>query len=207
MPSLAPLLRAAAVERGVLDASERLDAAAAVRIVRDLPYERASDRRPETVIAEWRGTCSGKHYLLAKVLEELGAEVIVIHATHHFTPENSPWLPPDLLAEAARGPVPDVHTFLRVLLDAFRGDWSTVDATWPAAAAALGMPVNEAFAPGVDQRIAADVEEILHVDAEDDPQEVKARLIAAFAGDETARRDAFIMRLSAWLGERLGADR
>ncbi len=203
MPHLTAQLRAAAIQRGVLDASATLNVAEAVRIMRDLPYARASDRRPETIIEEWRGTCSGKHYLLARVLEELGASVIVIHATHHFTPENSPWLPPDLLAEAARVPVPDVHTFLRVQLDAFRDEWFTVDVTWPLAAQALGMPVNEGFDHKADHRIAADVEEIVHVDEEDDPQAVKEALIQAFVDDQAARRDAFIERLSAWLGERL----
>ncbi|TAJ20257.1 MAG: hypothetical protein EPO65_04320 [Dehalococcoidia bacterium] len=170
--------------------------------MRDLPYQRASDRRPETVIEEWRGTCSGKHYLLGAVLEELGASVIIIHATHHFTPENSPWLPPDLLDEARKAPVPDVHTFLRVQLDAFRDEWFTVDVTWPLAAKALGMPVNEGFDHHSDHRIAADVEEIVHVDEDDDPQAVKEALITAFV-DDPAARDAFIERLSAWLGERL----
>jgi hypothetical protein len=203
MPGLASQLRAAAIERGVLGASESFSVAEAVRVVRDLPYERASDRRPETVIEEWRGTCSGKHYLLAQVLRELGASVIVIHAMHHFTPENSPWLPPDLLDEARRQPVPDVHTFLRVQLDAFRDEWFTVDVTWPLAAKALGMPVNEGFRHGDDHRIAADVEEIVHVDEEDDPQVVKDALIAAFVDDQSARRDAFIERLSEWLKGRL----
>ena len=203
MPHLAAQLRAAAIQRGVLDAAASLSVAEAVRIVRDLPYARASDRRPETVIEEWRGTCSGKHYLLAQVLEELGAAVMVIHATHHFTPENSPWLPPDLLAEAARVPVPDVHSFLRVQLNAFRDEWFTVDVTWPLGAQALGMPVNEGFDHRTDHRIAADVEEIVHVDEDDDPQAVKEALVEAFVGDEAARRDAFIERLSAWLGERL----
>ena len=26
-----------------------------------MPYQRASSRRPESIIEEWRGTCSGKH--------------------------------------------------------------------------------------------------------------------------------------------------
>lgn len=203
MPHLAAQLRAAAIQRGVLDPSASLSVSEAVRIVRDLPYERASDRRPETVIEEWRGTCSGKHYLLAQVLEELGASVMVIHATHHFTRENSPWLPADLLAEVAKAPVPDVHTFLRVQLDAFRDEWFTVDVTWPIGAQALGMPVNEGFRHGDDHKIAADVEEIVHVDEDDDPQEVKERLIEGHVGAEAARRDAFIERLSAWLRERL----
>lgn len=203
MPHLAAQLRAAAIQRGVLDASASLSVGEAVRIVRDLPYRRASDRRPETVIEEWRGTCSGKHYLLAQVLEELGAGVMIIHATHHFTEENSPWLPPDLLDEVRRAPVPDIHTFLRVQLDAFLDEWFTVDATWPLAAKDLGMPVNEGFHHGDDHKIAADVEEIIHVDEDDDPQTVKEALIAAFVGDEGPRRDAFIERLSTWLGERL----
>lgn len=203
MPHLAAQLRAAAIQRGVLDALAAFSIPEAVRIVRDMPYARASDRQPETVIEEWRGTCSGKHYLLARVLEELGAGVIIIHAPHHFTPENSPWLPPDLLEEARRAPVPDVHTFLRVQLDAFSGEWFTVDITWPAGAKGLGMPVNEGFRHGDDHRIAADVEEIIHVDEDDDPQEVKERLIEMHAGAQAPRRDAFIERLSAWLGERL----
>lgn len=203
MPHLAAQLRAAAIQRGVLDASVNLSVGEAVRIVRDLPYRRATDRRPETVIKEWCGTCSGKHYLLAQVLEELGAGVMIIHATFHFTEENSPWLPPDLLDEVRRAPVPAIHTFLRVQLDAFRDEWFTVDATWPLAAQDLGMPVNEGFRHGDDHRIAADVEEIIHVDEDDDPQAVKEALSAAFVGDEGPRQDAFIERLSAWLDERL----
>ena len=88
-------------------------------------------------------------------------------------------------------------------LDAFRDEWFTVDVTWPLGAQALGMPVNEGFRHGDDHRIAADVEEIIHVDEDDDPQEVKQALIEAYVGDQAARRDAFIERLSAWLGERL----
>ena len=118
--------------RGALGADEAVTLASAFRIVRDLPYERASDRAPETVLREWRGTCSGKHYLLAAILEALGTETAVILATHHFTAENSPWLPPALLDEVRAGEgVPDVHTFLRVRHDPVADDWRTVDGRSP----------------------------------------------------------------------------
>jgi hypothetical protein len=188
--------------RGVLGADEALTIAGAFRIVRDLPYQRASDRAPETVLREWRGTCSGKHYLLAAILDALGTETAVILATHHFTPENSPWLPPALLAEASKGDgVPDVHTFLRLRHDPVADEWMTVDATWPLAAAALGLPVNAMFQPGTDQRVAADMEEIIHVPEDEDPQAVKEIVLANHVGDEMPRRDRFIEALAAWLAE------
>ena len=187
--------------RGALAPDEAVTLASAFRVVRDLPYERASDRAPETVLREWRGTCSGKHYLLAAILEALGTETAVILATHHFTVENSPWLPPALLDEVRAAEVPDVHTFLRVRHDPVADDWMTVDATWPLAAQALGLPVNTSFRPGGDMRVAADIEEIIHVPEDEDPQDVKEIVLANHVGDELPRRDRFIEALAAWLRE------
>lgn len=202
--ALIPLFRDEARRRGLLGEDERVTAEVAFRLVRDMPYRRASDRQPETVLREWQGTCSGKHYLLGALLEELGYATITILVTHEFTAENSPWLPPHLLAQAGERPVPDVHTFLRVQHDRIADDWMTVDATWPAAAARLGMPANLEFVPGDDQQIACDAIEIFHVPEDEDAQALKERVIAYHAGDQAERRDAFIEALSAWLGETLG---
>jgi hypothetical protein len=120
-----------------------------------MPYARASDTRPETLIEEWRGTCSGKHLLLAALLQELGHDSMLITALHEFTPRNAPWLPPHLLAEVERAPVPDVHNFLMVDDDS---GWFAVDATWPLAARALGLPANQAWTPGRNMTVAADVD-------------------------------------------------
>src|SRR5687767_14673548 len=113
MPLLSAF-RSAAVARGLLDANSRIDPARAFALVREMPYERASDVRGETLVNEWRGTCSGKHLLLAQLLGELGHDSMFMTALHEFTPVNSPWLPPHLLAEVQRAPVADVHNFLMV---------------------------------------------------------------------------------------------
>jgi hypothetical protein len=203
MSLFVPLLREDAARRGLLDDGEQVTAASAFRLIRDMPYHRASDRRPETVIREWRGTCSGKHHTLKALFEELGHAATLIAVTHEFTPDNSPWLPPHLMTEVRLAPLPDVHNFLRVQHDRVADEWMTVDATWPSAARRLGMPANLSFQPGVDHKIACDPIEIFHVPDDEDPQTFKEHLIALHAGDQAARRDVFIAALSDWLAREL----
>jgi len=64
-------------------------------LVRDMPYQRTSTREPEAIIQEWRGTCSGKHYLLDQIFREEGLESRVIMCTHRFAEEATAALPPD----------------------------------------------------------------------------------------------------------------
>ena len=56
MPTLAELLEQEARKRGLLAPAETITAASAFALVRDMPYQRAGSRRPESIIAEWRGT-------------------------------------------------------------------------------------------------------------------------------------------------------
>ncbi len=56
---LLEILKSNAVERGLLGPNEQIDLEKAFLLVRDMPYIRASSRDPETIIQEWRGTCSG----------------------------------------------------------------------------------------------------------------------------------------------------
>lgn len=199
MPLLADF-RSAAVARGLLEGEARVDGALAFALVRDMPYERASDTRPETLVEEWRGTCSGKHLLLAQLLGELGHDSMLMTVLHEFTPRNSPWLPPHLLAEVERAPVPDVHNFLMV--ESVSG-WFAVDATWPLATRDLGLPVNEAWTAGRNMTIAADIDELYDVPDDADPMEFKQRVLADHAGalgsPERERRERFIEALAAWL--------
>jgi hypothetical protein len=204
MGNLIPLLREEATRRALLDEGEQIVPGVAYRLIRDMPYVRATDRQPETILREWRGTCSGKHYALKAILEELGLPVTLIAVTHEFTPDNSPWLPPHLMTEVRYAPVPDVHNFLRVQLEPPEGDWMTVDATWPSAARTVGLPVNIAFRPGQDQTIACEPIEVFHSPEDEDPQDFKERLIKMHAGEQAARRDAFIRALSDWLATNLG---
>lgn len=202
MPLL-PLLRTEATRRGLLAEGETLNLAMVYRLVRDMPYARASDRQAETVLREWRGTCSGKHYLLAELLDEIGLVAMVVLATHQFDAESAPWLPPHLLTEVNLAPVPDVHTFLRVEHDPIMHEWTTVDATWPAAARRLGLPANPAFEPGRDQVIACDPIEFFHVPDDMEPQELRQRILADHVGSDVARRDVFLQALSDWLAREL----
>ncbi len=203
--SLLAELRSAATERGLIEAGAVLDADAVFRLVRDMPYLRASDRLPRTTVAEWRGTCSGKHYLLRALLEELGIPVVLILAPHEFTPASAPWLPEPLLEECRSAPLPDVHNFLRAQLEPDL-DWQTIDATWPLAAGRLGLPTNEALRPGEEHTVAADPIEVHHVPSDVDAQALKQRIIEDVAKGQTQRRDRFIEQLSAWLVEALGED-
>jgi hypothetical protein len=202
--SLLADLRRAAAKRGLLEPTARLDADAVFRLVRDMPYRRASDRDAATTVAEWCGTCSGKHYLLRALFEELGLSVVLLVAPHEFTAESAPWLPEPLLEECREAPVPDVHNFLRVQLEPHL-DWQSVDATWPLAGRDIGLPANDALRPGEDHVLAADPIEVHHVPPEVDAQELKQRIIRDIAAGQEQRRDAFIERLAAWLGEAIDA--
>ena len=196
MTSLLSLLERESRQRGLLADGKSLSAERAFALVRDMPYRRASSRKPEAIVEEWRGTCSGKHYLLANIFQELGLESQVIMCTHRFTSENTGHFPPELRGLVAISPVPDVHTYLRV--NTAQG-WTVVDATWPSSAGPLGMTVNREFAPGRDMTIACDPIETLPVPEGMDPQEFKEQVIREFCGDSSGVRDEFIEGMGRWL--------
>ena len=198
MTSLLSLLEQESRERGFLSTDDSLTPEGAFALVRDMPYRRASSRKPQAIVEEWQGTCSGKHYLLADIFRELGLECRVIMCTHRFTRENTAHFPEELKRLLAAGPVPDVHTYLRV--NTGRG-WTVVDATWPDSAEPLGMTVNRDFVPGRDMTIACDSIETLPVPDGRDPQEFKEELIREFCGDSSGVRDEFIEGMGRWLGE------
>lgn len=197
MPLL-PTLKSAAVERGLIASSVALDAGAAFALVRDLPYRPASTPEPQTTIAEWGATHEGRHILLQALFAELGMPATIILAPHEFTEASAPWLPPALLDEIQRQPVADVHSFLRVQ-PAYEAEWMTVDATWPLASRALGLPVNEAFVAGSDMAVAVDPIEIHHVPPDADPMELMHRMVDDLTPDQQARREAFLGGLIDWL--------
>lgn len=196
-PRLA-LLREQAEKRGHIGRGAELSPGDVLALVRDMPYQRASSRGPEALLGEWRGTCSGKHYLLKELFQELGYEVRVVMCTHKFTEENAKHFPAFLRAHLATGPVPDVHTFIRL-----RGAdaWPQVDGTWPLAAESLGMTVNHDFQPGVDMKLACDPIDFFEVPADVDPQAFKEKLIESFCGPDAGKREQFIEGLGEWLGK------
>ena len=192
------LLLGEAVSRGLLAPETALEPATVFALVRDMPYRRASSRGPEAVVREWKGTCSGKHYLLRELFQELGYQVRTIMCTHRFTNENTRHFPAHLRAHLTDGPVPDVHTYLRLRC----GDgWTQVDATWPLAVERLGMKVNRHLQLDVDMKLACDPLEHFEVPEGVDAQSFKERLIKSFCGSDLGRREQFIEGMGEWLGE------
>ena len=197
MTTLLPLLERESRRRGLLAAGEALTAATCFALIRDMPYRRASSRKPEAIIREWQGTCSGKHYALHRLFGELGLHTRVIMCTHRFTRDNTLHFPAGLRALVEQEPVPDVHTYLKVETD--RG-LTVVDATWPSSAAALGMPVNRDFEAGRDMTVVCEPIDTCEAPAGQDPQVFKERMIEEFCGASSQVRDDFIEGMSRWLG-------
>ena len=187
-----------AARRGLFTDDFQQSPATAFALVRDMPYQRASSRAPDAIVQEWRGTCSGKHYLLKSLFEEMRLRSKVIMCTHRFTLENTGHFPIQLREVLEHGPVPDIHTFIKLKTN---NGWMDVDATWPSQAGALGMPVNHEFREGVSMGLACEPIEMLEVPGGEEPQPFKERLIKSFCGDEARRRDRFIAGLSDWLAE------
>jgi hypothetical protein len=199
-PALLAKLHEEAVRRGLAAENTPIDAAAAFSLVRDMTYQRSSDRRPETLIREWRGTCSGKHYLLGALFAELGfaSRLIACTTETYLWPEEAhEKLRPVL--ERANGRVVDLHNYL--VVEHPQGKM-VVDATWPTAYRKYGMVVNEDFVPGVDQHIAANPIEVWDVPPDRDPQEFKEDLLKeCFTLEELAVREEFILILGELFAE------
>ena len=188
-------LKSKAVAKGLLEPDGEIDMEKAFLLVRDMPYARASSRQPETIIEEWRGTCSGKHYLLKQLFAELGyhSKLIACTTVEQIDPQTVPDKLRELL-EQSNGRFVDVHNYL--VLDTPQGEM-IVDATWPISTDGTGTVVNKSFQIGVDQQIASDPLENWEISEGQDPQAFKDRiLIENFTPEELAHREAFIETLS-----------
>ena len=194
--SLLNLLKSESINRGLLDADVDLNVEFVFSLVRDMPYTRASNRRPETIIAEWRGTCSGKHYLLQKLFEELDLPSKLIACTS-ITPVNPDQVDPEMqqLYEAANRRFVDVHNYLLVTVP--DGSQMVVDATWPLSTKKYGMEVNEDFILGQDQELATKPAETWVVPPDSDAQAFKDQLLKEhFTPAELQFREVVIEELS-----------
>lgn len=191
-------LKVQAVQRGLLEPRAEIDAPRAFTLVRDMPYKRASDRQPETLIHEWRGTCSGKHYLLKILFAELGFRARIIACTNEmqFDMQTESEEVRKILKDT-NGRFVDVHNYL--VLELPEGEM-VVDATWPRSAKRFGLPVNESFMPGEDQQIACSPIETWVVPEDSDPQSFKQKLLQDnFTPEELTARDEFIRAMGDWM--------
>lgn len=189
------LLKTKAVENGLLRPAEKIDAESAFLLVRDMPYTRASSRHPETTIREWRGTCSGKHYLLKQLFAELGysSRLIACTTVAQIDPQTV-WGKLRELLEQSQGRFVDVHNYL--LLDLPQGQM-IVDATWPISTDGMGTVVNRSFVLGQDQQIACEPIQTWEVPEDQDPQAFKDKILKeSFTDEELEHREEFIKTLA-----------
>jgi len=191
---LLDILKSKAIEKGLLTSDDEIDAEKAFTLVRDMPYTRASSRDSETIIEEWRGTCSGKHYLLKKLFAELGysSRLIACTTVAHIDPKEVRGKLRTLL-EQSDGRFVDVHNYLILELPDRE---MIVDATWPLATKGMGTVVNEKFVLGEDQQIACEPIKTWVVPEDSDSQEFKNKILKdTFTPEELAHREEFIQTL------------
>jgi hypothetical protein len=194
-------LKSKAIEKRLLKPDEEIDAEGAFTLVRDMPYTRASSRDPETIIEEWRGTCSGKHYLLKNLFAELGysSRLIACTTVAHIDPKEVRGKLRTLL-EQSNGRFVDVHNYL--ILELPDGEM-IVDATWPLATKGMGTVVNERFVLGENHQIACEPIKTWGVPEDRDSQEFKDEILKdSFTAEELAHRDEFIHTLGVMTNSR-----
>lgn len=195
--SLLDHLKSAALERDLISRDEELDPELVFTLVRDMAYQRASNRDPETIIKEWRGTCSGKHYLLHKLFAELGleSEIMACTSAEPIDPKGIPESVKPLYESANRRFV-DVHNYL--LLDFPGGGQMIVDATFPLSSSNSELVVNEHFVMGQDQKLAANPIKSFTIPPGRDPQEFKDELLHKyFTPAELEFREIVIKAISS----------
>jgi hypothetical protein len=194
-------LKSTAIERGLLKPEDKIDVEKAFFLVRDMPYTRASSRNPNVIMREWRGTCSGKHYLLKGLFAELGYSSSLIACTTvvHIDPKEVSGKLRKLL-EQSNGRFVDVHNYL--VLELPKKDM-IVDATWPIATRGMGTVVNERFVLGEDHQIACKPVKTWVVPDDRDPQEFKDEILKeSFSPEELAHREEFIKTLGIMTNSR-----
>jgi len=188
-------LKSKAIAMELINPADEIDAERAFILVRDMPYTRASSRAPGAIIGEWRGTCSGKHYLLQALYAELGysSRVIVCTTVTILDPKEY-WGKMRKLLEQSNGRFVDAHNYL--ILELPDGEM-IVDATWPIATKGMGTVVNERFVLGENQKIAVEPIQSWEIPADRDPQEFKAEILQeSFSPQELQQREEFIRLIS-----------
>ena len=102
-----------------------------VNAVHAIPYGRPGSRTAEGVIDEWKGTCSTKHALLARLLRERWPESqpMLVHRVYRVSRRSVLQRYEGVAAGAVpEGGLTDVHRYLVIVL---AGQEVTIDITFP----------------------------------------------------------------------------
>ena len=154
-----------------------------VNAVHAIPYGRPRSRTAEGVIREWKGTCSTKHALLARLLRQRWPELqpMLVHRVYRVSRRSVL----QRYGDVAAGAVPedgltDVHRYLVLIL---AGQDVTIDITFP------GDPAWDGHRP-----MALACGEGRDFPAGDDPDAEKAALEASYCDPQV--REPFIAALA-----------
>jgi len=115
-----------------------------VDAVHAIPYGRPGSRTAEGVIDEWKGTCSTKHALLARLLRERWPESRprLVHRVYRVSRGSALRRYGGVAAGAVpEGGLTDVHRYLVIVL---AGQEVRIDVTFPGAQAWDGRPAGTA---------------------------------------------------------------
>ena len=154
-----------------------------VDAVHAIPYGRPGSRTAEGVIDEWKGTCSTKHALLARLLRERWPELqpVLVHRVYRVSRGSALRRYGGVAAGAVpEGGLTDVHRYLVIVL---AGQEVRIDVTFPGGQAWDGRrPMCLACGEGRD------------FPAGDDPDADKAALEATYCDPRV--REPFIAALA-----------
>lgn len=172
-----------------------LDAPGIFHAVRRLPYLSTGDRSLAAVLARRAGSCSGKHILLAALLNAIGvpARVELVEGDFATPLRQARDIPPAFVGAAERG-IPDIHNVVRAELS---GRSVVLDATWHDAVKPYGFRVNDGWAGNGDTAVAVDT--VRFLGAADDPAAAKAAIIDAWPQAVQERRRAFLEEINRWV--------
>jgi hypothetical protein len=163
------------------------------RRVRDIRYGTIGSRDPLDVFRKHRGTCSGKHLLLAALFRSMGLVVKDMVVFHRFVnlPRNVEY-PGRLWKLLSEGDgVPDYHNFIRVRQ---QEKWVTIDATFDEGLREC-LVVND-WDGRTDTELSVASIRMWEVE---NPIEFKERKLGALSPGVRSRREEFLEAFSAWL--------
>ncbi|RJO63666.1 MAG: hypothetical protein C4540_06820 [Candidatus Omnitrophota bacterium] len=153
------------------------------------PYEWAA-----SILAENKGSCSPKHYLLGLLFEKMGLPVKYVTYPYHWNKQPLPY-PPELKGLAEGTPIA-YHVACKANIE---GRWVLIDVTWDSHLQKAGFPVNEAWDGLHDtQNAYMPLEEIPHKNLEQRLEFVKKKR-NLYTDKEKVVYAQFTLEFNSWL--------
>ena len=164
--------------------------------IRDIPYGRpTSPRDPASVLADWKGTCSGKHLLARAILASMGLRSKLFCLPYRLD-DAVEGLPREVVQPYVGRGLWDVHNYLE--LETVTGA-VTVDVTWSRDLADFGFPTTLAWDGAQNFRIAAPIGVPIQVANDADLNTVKDQLLQSLnSAPARTLREQYIEDLSAF---------